>query len=164
MSLQTQIQAFVLRCANEFKTLHGQIGNLGSLNTLNKSSLVAAINEIRVSGGTASVIDDAAPGSLATTFSASKITGLLGTLKSDILGGADAAFDTLKELQVALAADQTGMAVLADAVSNRVRHDTVQSLTATAQAQARANIGAASAFDVGDTGFDFVAVFEAALA
>ncbi|CAK0741586.1 conserved hypothetical protein [Gammaproteobacteria bacterium] len=164
MSMQTQIQAFVLRCANEFKVLRGQIGNLGSLNTLNKSNLVAAINEIRVSGGTASVIDDGTPGSLATTFSASKITGLLGALKGDILGGADAVFDTLKELQVALAADQTGMAVLADAVSNRVRYDTVQSLTATDQAQARANIGAASAVDVGDTGFDFVAVFEAALA
>lgn len=164
MSLQTQIQAFVLRCATEFKTLHGQIGSLGSLNTLSKSSLVAAINELKVGGGTGSVIDDDASGSLATTFSASKITGLLNTLKSDILGGADAAFDTLRELQEALATDQTGMAVLTDAIANRVRYDAVQSLTATEQAQACANIGAGSAVDIGDTGFDFVAIFEATLA
>jgi len=52
---------------------------------------------------------------------------------------------------------------LLDAVNKRVRYDAAQALTAPEQAQARSNIGAVASADVGDTAFDFVAAFEAAL-
>jgi capsid protein len=109
------------------------------------------------------IIDDANAAGTATTFSASKITTLLDALKADLLGGADAAFDTLKELQDALLNDQTGIAALLAAVDKRVRFDAVQALTAPEQEQARQNIGAVSALDIGNFDTDFVAAFEAAL-
>lgn len=167
MSLQSRIESLVLRLAAEFKTIYGQVGTLANLSTTDKINLVAAINELRAQIATlegATLIDDANSASLATTFSASKITGLLDALKADLLGGADAAFDTLKELQTAIQQDQSGIAALLAAVDARVRFDAAQALTAVEQAQARDNIGAIAAAAVGNTETDFVAIFETAMA
>jgi capsid protein len=166
MSLQVRIESLVLRLAAEFKTIYGQVGTLASLSTTDKTSLVSAINELRtqfdaVAGAT--VIDDANAAATSTTFSASKITSLLDALKADLLGGADAAFDTLKELQDAILNDQSGIAALLAAVDKRVRFDAVQALTAEEQEQARQNIGALAADAVGDPETDFVTIFETAL-
>ena len=167
MSLQVRIESLVLRLAAEFKTIYGQVGTLANLSTTDKTNLVSSINELRsqisvLAGIT--VIDDANSAATTTTFSASKITGLLDALKSDLLGGADAAFDTLKELQTAILSDESGIAALLTAVDKRVRFDAAQSLTAPEQTQARQNIGAIAATAIGDPETDFVLVFEAALA
>lgn len=167
MSLQNRIESLVLRLAAEFKTIYGQVGTLANLSTTDKINLVSAINELRLQIETVdgkTVIDDANSASISTTFSASKITGLLDAMKADLLGGADAAFDTLKELQDAIQSDQTGIAALLAAVNARVRFDAAQALTAEEQTQARNNIGAMSATAVGDPETDFVAIFESALA
>ncbi|UZF35840.1 hypothetical protein [Ralstonia pseudosolanacearum] len=166
MSLQTRIESLVLRLASEFKTIHDQVGTLSRLSTTDKTSLVSAINELRaqfdkIAG--AALIDDANAAGATTTFSASKITGLVDALKADLLGGADAAFDTLKELQEAILKDQSGIAALLAAVDRRVRFDAAQALTADEQAQARQNIGTVAASAIGDPETDFVPVFEAAL-
>jgi capsid protein len=166
MSLQSRIESLVLRLATEFKTIYGQVGTLANLSTTDKINLVAAINELRAQIATlegVTVIDDASSASLSTTFSASKITSLLDALKADLLGGADAAFDTLKELQTAIQNDQSGIAALLAAVNARVRFDAAQSLTDAEQTQARSNIGAMSSVAVGDPDTDFVAIFESAL-
>ncbi|MET2523240.1 hypothetical protein ABXT34_08005 [Ralstonia sp. SM1884_UCD616_TZ26] len=166
MSLQTRIESLVLRLASEFKTIHDQVGTLSRLSTTDKTSLVSAINELRAQFdkiASAALIDDANAAGTTTTFSASKITGLLDALKADLLGGADAAFDTLKELQEAILKDQTGIAALLAAVDRRVRFDAAQALTADEQAQARQNIGAVAASAIGDPETDFVPAFEAAL-
>ena len=167
MSLQVRIESLVLRLAAEFKTIYGQVGSLANLSTTDKTNLVSSINELRsqilvLAGIT--VIDDANSAATSTTFSASKITGLLDALKADLLGGADAAFDTLKELQTAILCDVSGIAALLTAVDKRVRFDAAQSLTAPEQTQARQNIGAIAATAIGDPETDFVLVFEAALA
>ena len=167
MSLQVRIESLVLRLAAEFKTIYGQVGTLANLSTTDKTNLVSSINELRsqisvLAGIT--VIDDANSAATSTTFSASKITGLLDALKADLLGGADAAFDTLKELQTAILSDESGIAALLTAVDKRVRFDAAQSLTAPEQTQARQNIGAIAAAVIGDPETDFVLVFEAALA
>jgi capsid protein len=47
MSLQTQLNSFVLRVAEEFNTVKGRTGTLTALTTTDKSSLVAAINELK---------------------------------------------------------------------------------------------------------------------
>ena len=57
----------------------------------------------------------------------------------------------------------SGLDALLAAVNNRVRFDAAQSLTVAEQLQARSNIGAVAATDVGNTDTDFVAVFVAAL-
>jgi len=167
MSLQVRIESLVLRLAAEFKTIYGQVGTLANLSTTDKTNLVSSINELRsqisvLAGIT--VIDDANSAATATTFSASKITGLLDALKADLLGGADAAFDTLKELQTAILSDESGISALLSAVDKRVRFDAAQSLTAPEQTQARQNIGAIAAAAVGDPETNYVAVFETALA
>lgn len=83
---------------------------------------------------------------------------------SSIIGTAPAALDTLQELAEALGGDAAFAATVNTALSNRVRADAAQSFTAPQQQQARSNIGAASATDVGPTTTNFVTVFEAALA
>jgi len=166
MSLQTRLESLVLRLAAEFKTIYGQVGTLSNLSTTDKTNLVSSINELRSQISTlagVTLIDDVNAAGTATTFSASKITTLLDALKADLLGGADAAFDTLKELQTAILSDQTGINALLTAVNARVRFDAVQALTAVEQDQARQNIGAVSALDIGNADSDFVAAFEAAL-
>ena len=57
-----------------------------------------------------------------------KIAQAIATLKSEILGGASGAFDTLKELEDAINGGGTA-AALADAVNKRVRFDEVMALT-----------------------------------
>jgi len=123
---------------------------------------VSAINELKNAVNASTSIDDSAI-TTSTTYSSSKIVGLLDALKADILGGADAAFDTLLEIQQAIQTGESAATALLDAVNKRVRYDAAQALTAPEQAQARSNIGAVAAADVGDTAFDFVAAFEAAL-
>lgn len=98
-----------------------------------------------------------------STYSSSKIVTLLDTLKAEILGGADAAYDTLLEIQQLLQDGTSGLDALLTAVNHRVRFDAAQTLTAAEAAQARSNIGAVAAADVGDTDTDFVAIFEGAL-
>jgi len=162
MSLQTQLNSFVLRVADEFNTVNGRTGTLSALTTTDKSSLVAAINELKTAVITSVAIDDLTIGT-ASTYSSSKIVTLLDALKADLLGGADPAFDTLLELQQALQNDQTGIAALTASIDKRVRFDAAQALTVPEQTQARDNIGAVASADIGDTTTDFVAIFDAAL-
>ena len=162
MSLQTQLTAVVQQIARDVKTLLAQDGNLNALSTIEKASLVAAINEVNEHLN--NLIDDAAlAGNTTHTYSADKILTLFNTFKSDILGeGVSAAYDQLVEIQNFLQGNDTAIGNLLTAVSNRVRFDDAQSLTNEQQAQARANIGAASAAAVGDTNRNFVADYTAA--
>jgi hypothetical protein len=156
MSLQARIETLATRIAQEFNTTNGKIGNLAGLSTTAKANLVAAINEVAAAVASGALIDDQNVATT-TTYSSDKIVTLLNALKAEILGGADAAYDTLLELQQAIQADQSGLTALTTAVANRVRFDAAQTLTTAEQAQACANIG------VGDPETNFVAVFEAAL-
>lgn len=162
MSLATRIESLVIRVAQEFNDVRAKAGNLANLTTTDKSNLVAAINELQAAVVSSSEIDD---GNIATssTYSSSKIVTLLDALKAEILGGADAAYDTLVEIQQLLQNGTSGLDALLAAVNNRVRFDAAQTLAAPEQAQARSNIGAVAASDVGNTDTDFVAVFEGAL-
>ena len=162
MSLTTRIESLVIRVAQEFNDVRAKTGNLANLTTTDKSNLVAAINELKAAVVSSVAIDDGQI-TTSTTYSSSKIVTLLDALKSEILGGADAAYDTLLEIQQLLQNGTSGLDALLAAVNNRVRFDAAQSLTAPEQAQARSNIGAVAASDVGNTDTDFVAVFEGAL-
>ncbi|HRI90677.1 MAG TPA: hypothetical protein PLS93_03385 [Accumulibacter sp.] len=163
MSLQTQIHSLVIRIADEFKAVYSGIGDLTSLSTIDKTSLVAAINELEAAIATAAIIDDLDPGNTTSTYSSSKIITLIDDFRSQILGGADPAYDTLLELQQAIENDQTGIAAITAALDVRVRFDAPQTLTAIEQAQALSNIGAVASSDIGDPETDYVVLFEAAL-
>ena len=162
MSLATRIESLVIRVAQEFNDVRAKAGNLANLTTTDKSNLVAAINELKAAVVSSAVIDDAHVAAT-TTYSSNKIVSLLDALKTEILGGADAAYDTLVEIQQLLQNGTSGLDALLAAVNNRVRFDAAQSLTVSEHRQARCTIGAGAASDVGDTDTDFVAVIEGAL-
>ena len=120
MSLVTRITALINSIATDIKDVYAKIGNLSSLQTTTKSSLVGAINELKSSGGLQ--INDTTP-STSTTFSGtainSKIAAAKTEVKNEILGGASAAYDTLKEIQAQMEADDTAAATLTTAVGQR---------------------------------------------
>ena len=120
MSLLTRITALINSIATDIKDVYAKIGNLSSLQTTTKSSLVGAINEIKASGGLQ--INDSTP-SVSTTFSGTAIDSKIATakteVKNEILGSASAAYDTLQEIQAQMEADDTAAAALTTAVGQR---------------------------------------------
>jgi hypothetical protein len=157
MTLEERLTELSQEIAADVKKLLAQDGNLATLSTTAKTSLVAAINEIfALVGGGAEILDSAASNSTTNTYSANKITTLLAALKTDILGNASAAYDTLQEIQTILQSDDTAISGLLTAVGNRVAFDASQTLTNEQKAQARENIDAASATGVGNTNHNFL--------
>ena len=120
MSLLTRITALINSIATDIKDVYAKIGNLNTLQTTTKSSLVGAINEIKSSGGL--LINDSTP-SVSTTFSGTAINSKIATakteVKNEILGSASAAYDTLQEIQAQMVADDTAAASLTTAVGQR---------------------------------------------
>ena len=163
MSLETRLADLILVIGGEHKTLRTALGNLAALTTAEKTSLVAAINELQseinaIGSGGAAMLDTAGDGDTTHTYSADKILDLLASLKSEILGGASSAWDTLQEIQAWATNNETAISGLLTAVGNRVAYDAAQSLTTGQKAQACANIG------IGDPETDLVALFNAAKA
>ena len=159
MSLTSRITATFNQIATDIKALTTNAGSLASLTTTVKTSLVAAINEVKAQAGAAgAAINDASTTSTTTTWSAQKSTTAIAQVKTDILGGAGAAYDTLLELQNILVADESTAATLATAVNNRVRFDASQTLTTPQMLQACTNIG------IGDPDTDFLAAYNTAKA
>ena len=171
MTLEQRLIALAQVIGADIKALNLAQGSLSTLATTAKASLVAAINELYglVGAGGGAAIDDAAgDGATAVTWSADKIHDTIEAaklaVKNELTDGAGAALDTLAELATALNNDPNFAATLASEIANRVRFDAAQTLTAPQQAQARANIGALGAVEIGNPDHDFVADYTAAKA
>lgn len=155
MSLESQIVSLAQAIGADIKALKSSDGNLSSLSTTAKSSLVEAINELYGLVGSGGVtINDASTTSTTQTWSASKsqtaINSAITTLQNSLVNGAGAALDTFKELQDALGNDPSFATTVATALANRVRFDAAQSLTSAQQLQALTNL------NVGDPTRNFV--------
>ena len=173
MSLASNLTTLATRVATECKSIrtltNGNAADLAALNTTAKTNLVAALNELKAeldsvasSGG--ATINDASTTSTTQTWSVSKISSEIQAALNDLADGAPAALDTLNELAAAIGDDANFAGSITTALAARVRTDTAaQGLTGTQQSNARTNIGAASAADVGNTTTDFVATFNAGL-
>jgi hypothetical protein len=122
---------------------------------------VAAANYATKAYADAKINDAAAAAT--TTYSSNEIIARLATLKNEILGGASSAYDTLLEIQNALAGDDADIASLLTAVGNRIRFDAGQSLTAPQLQQAQDNISVYSRAEIGNPEQNLVTAFEAAL-
>ena len=171
MTLEQRLISLAQAIGTDVKAIRAAAGTLSSLNTTNKASLVAAINELQalVSGSAGATINDnAGDGATTVTWSANKIFDTIEAaklaVKNELVNGAGAALDTLNELAAALGNDPSFAATIAAEVANRVRYDAAQTLTAQQQAQARANIGAQSAADIGNPDRDLVADYNTAKA
>lgn len=178
-SLSESILSLATRAGQECKALHNKIGELSSLNTTVKTSTVAALNELvaaleSIRTEQSSLINDETA-SAATTYSSSKIADLIlaarNAVKDELLNGAGEAYDTLKELADLIQSNQSAIEALQTLAAGHVKYDAAQELTDPQKAQARTNIGAASASElstlstkVGDTTSNFVTAFETALA
>lgn len=149
----TQIKLGFSRITELLKTaetsLKGSVGVLVNLNTTQKGNLVAAINEVHAALANASSIDDTLT-SVTKTWSSTKITAEITSAIANLIGGADAANDTLKEV-----ADR--ITALAQADNGLVSATQTQSFTSAQQQQARDNINVYSKAEIGDITFDYAA-------
>jgi hypothetical protein len=177
--LNTSAKSNLVAALNELQGIASSnasaIGTLGGLTTTSKTTLVGAINEVKEAVSavdlTALINDAATAGTTNKTYSADKIIGLLSSLETKIMGGiSPEALDTVKELADFLSDETVANGIVAQ-MSKRVRVDAPQTFAAEEQAQARANIGAASAQalqaltdNIGNTDHDFVADYNTAKA
>jgi hypothetical protein len=173
MTLEQRIILLAQAIGADIKVAALARGDLSALGTTAKSSLVAALNELKstvdnLGSGGAAINDGAGDGDTTVTWSADKIHDTIEAaklaVKNELTDGAGAALDTLAELAAALGNDPNFAATIAAEVANRVRYDAAQTLTAPQQAQARANIGALGTAEIGDPDHDFAADYAAAKA
>lgn len=173
MSLATNVQNLALRVATEIKSVrtlvNGNASDLSSLSTTAKSTLVAAINELKagLDGLDLGALIDDTSASATTVYSSSKTTAAIDAAVAALVDSSPGALDTLNELAAALGDDPSFAATITAALGARVRVDAAQTFTGGEQAQARTNIGAAAATDVttlatnlGDLASNFVTTFE----
>ena len=164
MSLETQLIALAQAIGADIKDVRTKQGDLTSLTTTAKGTLVAAIIELKtaLAGAGAAINDTAGNGATTVTWSADKIFDTIeaakAAVKSDLTNGAAAALDTLSELATALGNDPSFAATMATALTNRVRFDAAQVLTTPQQLQACTNIG------IGNPEFNFAATYATAKA
>ena len=183
MSLTVKIADLTTRIATEFKSIRLVTGALGSLNTSNKTNLVAAINEVLAAAGSVGTIDSNSISDATTlgkalltavsagaarteldVYTKSEVDAAAAAAASALVAGAPGALDTLAELATALGGDANFATTTATALGNRVRVDASQTFTGPQKAQGRANLDVYSITDIGDPTTDFVAQFETALA
>nr|DAQ83309.1 MAG TPA: hypothetical protein [Caudoviricetes sp.] len=143
VTLNSQVSALATRIGTECKTLHGET----TKNASAVSALQTKVGNLETITNK-SEIDDT---QVATnkTYSSSKIsseiTAAKQAVKDDLLNGAGAAYDTLKELGDAIDANKSAIDALKEVAAGHVKYDAAQSLTNEQQKQGRDNIGAASA-------------------
>lgn len=189
MSLETRLSDLITAVGTDIKQLRTWItgsasGTLASLNTGDKSSIIAAINEVKATadsaGGGGSPASTTVAGIVELATLAEVTTGTDTTravtpegvrqeriaLKAEILGaGVPSALDTLDELAAALGDDANFASTVTTALGNRVRVDTAaQGLDSTQQGNARTNIAAVAAADIGNADANLVTLYTAAKA
>lgn len=164
MSLATQIVALAQAIGADIKDLRTKQGDLTSLTTTAKGTLVAAINELKtaLAGAGAAINDTVGNGATTVTWSADKIFDTIEAakvaVKADLTNGAAAALDTLNELAAALGNDPSFAATIATELGNRLRFDADQVLTTPQKLQACTNLG------IGDPEHNFAAAYATAKA
>lgn len=152
---QERITALAQAIANDIKTLTASQGSLTALTTTNKTSLVAALDELKTAIVNASNINDSETNTSAT-WSSQKINITINNAVAALVNGASTTLDTLKELADALGNDANFAATIATQMGKRVRVDATQTFTVEEQAQGCANLG------IGNPDTDLLAVYIAA--
>lgn len=160
--------ALTLAIRERCNSLANNQGALTSLTTTAKATLVAAINELVTSLATVksdlaskTEINDTAT-TTTNVWSAKKTADAISEsatkVKNDLLGGAGAAYDTLKELADLIETNKDAITALQNLAAGHVKFNTAQSLTDVQKKQARDNIAAAAASDVTAHGTRLTAV------
>ena len=162
-TLQVRITDLATRVATEIKSVktlvNGNAADLSALTTTQKTSLVAAINELKnaVDNAGSSITISDSTSSTTQVWSSSKIASEIQAAKDALTNGAAATLDTLSELASALGNDANFASTITTALGYRLRYDAAQTLTAAQKTQACANLG------VGEPDTDFVSTFNSGL-
>ena len=162
-TLQVRITDLATRVATEIKSVktlvNGNAADLSALTTTQKTSLVAAINELKnaVDNAGSSITISDSTSSTTQVWSSSKIASEIQAAKDALTNGAAAALDTLLELASALGNDANFASTITTALGYRLRFDAVQTLTTEQKTQACANLG------IGEPDTDFVTTFNSGL-
>lgn len=172
-TLTTRISDLATRVSTECKAIrtlvNGNAADLASLTTTSKTSLVSALNELQgtistLQGAGYVTIDDASSSSTTKTWSITKISSEISSALNALTTGAPTALNTLDELAAALGDDANFASTITTALGNRVRVDTAsQGLSQVQQQNARANINAMGAEEIGTPDTNFVTVFNTGL-
>ena len=162
-TLQVRITNLATRVATEIKSVktlvNGNAADLSALTTTQKTSLVAAINELKnaVDNAGSSITISDSTSSTTQVWSSSKIASEIQAAKDALTNGAAATLDTLSELASALGNDANFASTITTALGYRLRFDAVQTLTTEQKTQACANLG------IGEPDTDFVTTFNSGL-
>ena len=145
--LKTLLEEFIVFLGGDIKKLkaedtklHGSIsaieaslakmGDLTTLTTTEKTSLVKAINELKASIGVVNTGTDE-----------NAVNQLIDNKINSLVDNAPEALNTLKEIADKLQADETTATALAGSVSKKVDFSSAQTLSTEQQKQAQENIG-----------------------
>ncbi|MEO0900769.1 MAG: hypothetical protein AAFY00_01695 [Bacteroidota bacterium] len=150
---QARLSNAFAKLVAKLNLLKTEIGSLPGLSTTDKSNLVAAINEVKAiadgaAGGGASIND--AVTNTVEAWSGSKVNNEIASAIAAALEGEDLS-DLAQEIATLQATDMDLVSVLP------------QAFAPPQQEQARANIDAAHATEVGNTDYDFDADIDAAI-
>ena len=154
---QERITLLAQAIAKDITTLTTSQGSLTALTTTNKTSLVAALNELKTAIANSTEVNDSVTNTSAT-WSSQKINITINSAVSALVSGAGTTLDTLKELADALGNDANFATTIATQMGKRVRVDGPQTFTVIEQAQGCANLG------IGNPDTDFVAAYNTAKA
>lgn len=152
ITLSGQVSALAAQIGTDVKQLVANIGDLSSLTTTQKASLVVALNELKagltsLESQLGAQINDESTATT-TTWSSHKITTQISDAVSALVNGAPDALDTLKELADAIETNQDAISALQSIAAGHVKFSEAQSLDDSQKAQARTNISAASTADI----------------
>lgn len=152
ITLSGQVSALAAQIGTDVKQLVANIGDLSSLTTTQKASLVVALNELKagltsLESQLGAQINDESTATT-TTWSSHKITTQISDAVSALVNGAPDALDTLKELADAIETNQDAISALQSIAAGHVKFSEAQSLDDSQKAQARTNIDAASTAEV----------------
>jgi len=148
MSIEDKAQALATKVGEDIRALRATVGTLSELTTVNKSSLVEAIEELGdglqalqdlEAANNGLIDDDVTTGVRA--WSSEKIVTALQTAKDEILNGTPEAFSTLKEIADYLTANDAEISNLLTNLGGTVRVDAEQDLSGIQQQQACDNVG-----------------------
>lgn len=135
-----QITALAIRIGTECKTLRAEITAVdGDVKTL--QTTVQGLPQINDTTASATSL-------YSSSKVDSQITAAKQAVKNDLLGGAGAAYDTLKELADLINNNASAIQAIEALAAGHVKFDGAQELTAEQKAQARANIGAMAGGDL----------------
>ena len=122
----------------DVKGLLAKIGDLGTLTTTQRASLVGALNELKTGVDAAVKIDDAKT-QAGTTWSSTKINSAINAAISALVSGAPEALDTIKEVADAINTNKNAITALQQIAAGHVKFDDAKTQAGTTWSSTKIN-------------------------